>query len=220
MRTAVILPTRGRTTQAVKCIDRLVQTAPSVDVFVVTEDDPRDFGALLALEDQVHLVPTTPGMTAVQKWNYGFERVHARFDAFFLGADDLWFNTGWLEEIVGTMERTGAGCVSPNDGVTEGNQLGTHYLMTKDFIRDVNGGVMVCPHYRSWCLDVETTERAKRARSYAWAKDSSVEHRHVHFGKAEMDDTYKRGYAVHQYDQFICELRRREGWPDDFVRII
>jgi hypothetical protein len=200
-------------------VNRLLATAATVDVFVVTEDSGLEFGELFT-EARVHAIETTPGLTAIQKWNYGFELVNRRFDAFFLGADDLVFGQGWLDEVIGAHERTGAGCIAVNDGITDGNQLGTHYLLTKDFIRDHNGGTFVCPHFRSWCIDVEVTARAKRAGSYVWADKADVEHRHVHFGKAEMDDTYKRGYAVHQYDQFICELRRRAGWPDDYVRLI
>lgn len=154
----------------------------------------------------------------MQKWNMALKAA-AKWDAFFLGADDLFFTPGWLQESMKEVDR-GFGCVSVNDGATNGNDLGTHYLMTKDFIKKHNGGVMVCPHYRSWCCDVETTERAKRAGAYAWAKKSLVEHRHVHFKKSSMDATYARGYRVHQYDQFICAIRRKAGWPDDFERVI
>lgn len=216
MRVAVLLPTRGRVQQAVNCIDRLLDTAP-VDVFLVTEDPAEKF---LGLPDQagVHFLSCSDGMWATQKWNMALKAA-ARWDAFVLGADDLVFGDGWLDETMKLVER-GFGCVSFNDFVTDGNQLGTHYLMTKSFITDFNGGVMVCPHYRSWCLDVETTERAKRAGAYAWASQAMVEHRHVHFKKSSMDATYQRGYLSHQYDQMILAVRQRAGWPDDFERVI
>lgn len=216
MRVAVLLPTRGRVEKAIGVVDGLLDTAP-VDVFMVTED-PREKFLGLPDREGVHFIPCSDGLWATQKWNMAL-RAAQKWDAFFLGADDLVFSAGWLDEVMKLVDR-GFGCVAVNDMVTDGNQLGTHYLMTKDFIVSQNGGVMVCPHYRSWCLDVETTARAKRAGAYAWADKAHVEHRHVHFKKSAMDETYKRGYLAHNYDQVICAIRQKHGWPDDFEKVI
>jgi hypothetical protein len=219
MRTAILFPTFGRVEQARRCLDGFIQTAPAATCVVVTEDDERAFGALLN-DEHILFVPVTEGMTAVQKWNHALRRVHRRFDAFFLGADDLWPANGWLDEVLNVQAKTGAGCVSINDGIVNGNALGTHYLLTKDWIKTQQNGVMCVPHYRSWGLDVETTARAKHTGTYAWAERAMVEHRHVHWKKAAMDDTYRRGYLVHQYDEFILEIRRKAGFPNDFQAVI
>lgn len=218
MRTAVLFPTFNRVEQARRCLNQFIQTAPAATCVVVTEDDERAFGPLLD-DEHILFVPVTEGLTAVQKWNHALKKAQY-FDAFFLGADDLWPAEGWLDEVLNVQAKTGAGCVAVNDCVTDGNALGTHYLLTKDWIRQHQGGVFCVPHYRSWGLDVETNERARRSGNYAWADKARVEHRHVHFKRAPMDDTYRRGYLVHQYDSFILELRRRAGFPNDFQAVI
>ena len=218
MRTAILFPTFGRVEQARRCLDQFIQTAPAATCVVVTEDDERAWGPLLD-DEHILFVPVTEGMTAVQKWNHALKKAQ-HFDAFLLGADDLWPAEGWLDEVLNVQAKTGAGCVAVNDCITDGNALGTHYLLTKDWIKQHQGGVMCVPHYRSWGLDVETNERAKRSGTYAWAANAKVEHRHVHWKKAPMDDTYRIGYRVHQYDDFILSIRRRAGFPNDFQAVI
>lgn len=219
MRTAILFPTFNRVEQARRCLDRFIQTAPAATLVVVTEDAPSAFGSLLD-DEHILFVPVTEGMTAVQKWNHALKKGHPRFDAFVLGADDLWPAEGWLDEALKVQDYTGAGCVSFDDGVTDGNALGTHYLLTKSWIRDFQNGVMCVPHYRSWGLDAETTARAKASGTYEWAKNAMVEHRHVHFGKAAMDDTYRKGYGAHAYDNMILQVRRKHNWPNDFEGVI
>lgn len=216
MKTAVILPTWNRTQQAVACVTRFLETS-SVDVVIVTEDERAKYDQVKS--KRIKFVSVSPRMTAVQKWNYGLE-CHPDYEAYFLGADDLWPDHGWHDEALRTHKTRNRGCIGINDGVTDGDHLATHYLMTREFIAQHNGGVMACPHYRSWSLDLETTERAKLAGQYAWAQHASVEHRHVHFKKAAMDETYKRGYGYHSYDALICERRRQMGWPNDFEAVI
>jgi hypothetical protein len=217
-RTAVILPTWNRIEQATACIRRLLDTTQDATVFVVTEDNALKF-ADLCHHERVAFNPTTPGMTAVQKWNYGLYQARS-FDSFVLWADDIFpITNDWLSPALEQLSY-GAGCVGFNDGVTDGRELSTHHILSREFIIRHQHGVMCIPHYRSWGLDVETTARAKRAGVYCWLPDVLLDHRHVHWGKAPMDQTYKVGYHMHAYDMLILQARQRANWPDDFEAVI
>jgi hypothetical protein len=158
-------------------------------------------------------------MNASEAWNYGLSMADD-YEAYFLAADDIWAQDGWFDEVLRVHKATGAHMVGINDMHSDGNIMATHYWMTRQFIVEHNGGVMSCPWYRSWCMDLETTERAKRANTYAWAQHAKVEHRHVHWGAAPMDGTYAFAKPRHIYDQVVCDYRRRNGWPDDFEAVI
>lgn len=217
MSVCVVMPTMGRTEQARACVARICDTAPQAAVVVVTRDNREVFEST-GLPGQVRYCDAADELTAVQKWNYGL-KCALGFDAYVLGADDLWPQDGWLDAALEAAS-LGFGFVGLNDCHTDGAQLATHFLVTRDFIASHLGGVLCVPHYRAWYLDVEATARAKRAHQFAYAVNARVDHRHVHWGKAEMDETYRRGYAVHRYDMLIHAARERAGYPNDYVPII
>lgn len=217
MLTAVILPTWSRVEQAALCTRRLLETS-SADVVIITEDDISGFGDLQnnprVLFD---LVP--PGMTAVQKWNHGL-KMHPNYQAYVLGADDLWAHDGWHDEVLRVQSESQCGFVGINDGRTDGSILSTHYMMTREFIVFHHGGVMAVPHYSSWGIDEEATMRAKSANQFVYAQHAILEHRHYLWGKAQADATYMAGRRSRQYDIAIVRLRNSMGWPNDFERVI
>lgn len=217
MKTAVILPTWSRVKQAALCTRRLLDTS-SADVVLVTEDDPIEFGDLLDIE-RVKFKRVHPRMTAVQKWNYGLEH-EPDYEAYVLGADDLWAHDEWHDEVLRVQSGSGVGFIGINDGATDGSVLSTHYLMTRQFIVEHHGGVMAVPHYRSWGLDEEATLRAKRAEQFAYAQYAVLEHRHWVWNTAAMDQTYAVAKHAHNYDIGTLRYRRSMGWPDDFERVI
>ena len=216
MNTAVIIPTLGRNEQAQRCVERFLQTGPT-DVVLCIEDGEDEYPSLIG-NDRVKFVHLQKRTNAIDGNNAGLAE-HPNYDAYFIGADDLWPDEGWLNEILFTHGTTGASCISINDGHIDGNQLGTHVWMTRYHIVKHNGGVLTTPWYRSWCADVEFTERAKRVQRYAWAERSKVEHRHQ-LWSGNTDRTYERAKPKHIYDQLTCEFRRRNGWPDDFEAVI
>lgn len=218
MKTAVILPTWSRVQQAVQCVHRLLDTSEA-DVVIVTEDDLTPFIDIQLTRGRVFFVKTTPRMTAVQKWNYGLER-YPDYKAYVLGADDLWAQEDWHNEVLRVRMETGAGFIGINDGRSDGSIMSTHYFMTREFIVQHHGGVMAIPHYRSWGLDEEATIRAKRANQFAYAERAVLEHRHWVWGKAEQDENYKRARPAHDYDIMICKMRESRGFPDDFEAVI
>lgn len=216
MNTAVIIPTLGRHEQAVKCVAEFLRTS-SADVILCSEEPQELYEAALA-DPRVKFVRLPEDTPSARGWNRGL-RAYPDYDAYYLGQDDLWPEADWLNEVLRVHRETGATCIATNDLHIHGMSLGAQYWMTREFIVKHNGGVMACPHYRSWGLDVETNERAKRARTYAWAEHAKVEHRHRIFGAAD-DATYQKAKPSHYYDQLIMNNRAANGWPDDFPAVI
>lgn len=217
MRTAVILPTWSRVEQATMCTRRLLGTS-AADVVIVTEDDLTGFGDLLD-NARVKFKAVHPRMTAVQKWNYGLE-CEPNYEAYVLGADDLWAHDDWHDEALKVQQGAEVGFIGINDGSTDGSILSAHYLMTREFIVKHHGGVLAVPHYRSWGLDEEATIRAKRADQFAYAQHSVLEHRHWLWNMTAIDQTYAIARHAHNYDISTLKYRRSMGWPDDFPAVI
>lgn len=227
---SVVMPTRGRPEQLKACIRRLFASVEGshVDVeclVVVDHDDEATYTALASIEgDDSRLTFITnddPEATAVMKWNAGARM--AKGDWFVLGADDLWFHDGWLTAALEADENAsggGGGFVGFNDCHTDGTAYATHYMMRRDYLTKFNGGVLACPHYHSWYIDVEAAERAKRAHTYTYAADAVVEHRHPVWSREPGDETYRRGQKWHTQDQETFFSRARAGFPDDYDPVI
>ena len=219
MKTAVILPTWSRVKQAALCTRRLLDTS-SCDVIIITEDDMHEFGDLVD-DKRVYflLVAKRPRLTAVMKWNYGLECM-PDYDAYVLGADDVWAHDDWHNEALRVQRESGCGFIGINDGQRGSALMSTHYMMTREFIVQHHGGVMAIPHYRSWAIDEEATLRAKRANQFVYSERAVLEHRHYVWNKSEQDVTYCSAKPSHDYDVEICKMRHLRGFPNDFEAVI
>jgi hypothetical protein len=91
----------------------------------------------------------------------------------------------------------GWGFVGFNDGHW-GEELSTHYLMSRRFIVEHFGGVIAWDCYRHSFNDREANERARRAGRYAWCEDAHVLHRHWIFGDRPQDATDARLLGEHR----------------------
>src|SRR4030095_11172309 len=134
MNVCVVMPTLGRAQQARTAAMQFLRTSLA-DVVVVAS------GLSLVFESAgAFYVEASDQMTAVQKWNLGLSR-YPDYDAYVLGADDLWPESGWLDAALKKV-LDGYGLVGFNDGHTEGTALATHYLMTRAFLMRHHGGVL------------------------------------------------------------------------------
>jgi GT2 family glycosyltransferase len=219
----VVIPSRGRKQQLLKCIDRLFETTPfhEITCIVVCEDDDLTHKELedtmwVAGHNEVILLPV--GGTAVEKWNHGARHVNESAEPhhwFLTGADDLWWQEDWLSR---AMEAAIGGYVDLNDGHVK--DRGTHYMVTKRFALDHLGGVVVVPHYRAWYFDTEAQARAKAAGVYVYAREAIVEHRHHFWGLAKEDETYKRAAPHYGRDSNIYSTRSGKGFPNDYAAVL
>jgi glycosyltransferase involved in cell wall biosynthesis len=224
MKFSVILPTRGRPDQAVSCVERLFETTVNHDVecvVVVDEDDATvsAFESSMGLRGRrVRVIHQEKRSGPVVAMNLGLKHTRPDADAYITGADDLWWGTGWLDEALkGLGQIGGDGLVGFNDTVRDdGDKFSTHYLMTRNFMIEHHGGVMLIPHYKSYYTDPESGERARRAGKYIWCQDSIVKHRHPWHGEAPMDETYRMGSKNHDFDLQTFRYRTRHGFPDNF----
>lgn len=142
-------------------------------------------------------------------------------DPVVLAADDLHFEPGWLDAALARLAEfpEGWGMVGFNDGHW-GEELSTHYLMSRRFVIEVLGGVVAWPCYGHSFNDTETNERARRVGRYAWCEAARVGHAHWLFGDRPQDQTDSRGLASHPASEDIYKRRSAEGFPNDYEAVI
>lgn len=225
MRTSVIIPTRGRAEQARACVEGLLETIQGHDaevVLVVDNDSMAPTRHEYRFGRPVRLLWGADQNGAVACWNVGARAADG--DAFVLGADDLVFTPGWLDAALATLAKLpdGSGVVGLNGLDRNGglDDFASHFLVTRDYCERFNGGVFVCPHYRSYYVDIEIHRRARALGRYAWAKDAIVEHRHHAVGKADVDSTYTLAAPNMALDGEIYAERQAAGFPDDYAPIL
>ncbi len=208
---SVIMPTLGRAERLKIAVNSLWRsTGIPVECIVVSEE-----AKSLKIAQELGCKPLISGGTAVEKWNLGLQLALGEWIA--LGADDLIYHHTWAEE---ALRANTGGFVGFNDMWLRTDEFSTHFMMTRDFMIEHNGGCLAIPAYHSWCIDMETAARAKRAGVYVWARKAIVEHRHVDHGIARMDATYEIGRKWHEIDKTIFENRELAGFPDDFEPVI
>lgn len=134
-----------------------------------------------------------------------------------LGADDLYWNDGWLEEALAVLPEDGYGFVGLNNGKhTDPDHYAEHYLVSRDYAADHWGGVLACPHYHHYGLDPEASALARRDGVFYWAWKAIVEHRHYKYGFKAKDETYRLGDPFRQIDKDLYTQRKAAGFPIDY----
>ncbi len=215
----IVLPTRGRVPQLTACLNSLLATAPGVRIVLVMDED--DAATLeLAAKYQgrlpIHPLVVKPGYTAADKWNFGAEVVQTNTLVF--AADDLIFHAGWAEATTKALR------AFPDQSALVGfDELANsvhplHFAVTRKLLDEVNGGMLVVPHYVSWYMDTELTDKARMWGRYLKNCGAVVEHRHPMHGTAPIDALHRSGFLAHQHrDRWIYEARKRDDFPTDFV---
>lgn len=132
------------------------------------------------------------------------EGVQATTDPLlFLAADDLEFQPGWLPAAVAHMTAH-IEVVGVNDLIARRRHHATHFLMTRAYAEmptvDGQPGPLCAEYDHSFCDD-ELIATAKHRGVYAYAGDSHVRHDHPMVGRADDDDTYRRGRAQFRHDR-------------------
>ena len=220
-RVAVVMATRERPAQALRCIERMLQTSVGYDVeAIVVADGDETTGDVIARAGLARVIMPPERISAPRCWNLG--AATATGDVLVLAADDLWWFHGWIGEMLEQMGRfpNGDGMIGFNDLAQDGHKLATHYAVSRRFAVEHFGGVLVCPQYQHYFIDNEATARGKRAGRYVWAQNSVVEHRHPAWRKAQPDALYASRAPLMTGDQALFQRRRAAGFPDDFEAVI
>ena len=199
---ACLIPTFFRPEGLKRVLRSLRETSPDVRAVVVAESDDEQAPLITSEFNATFVTCLQPRQGTVPNWNLALA-TEPNYDAYFLGADDLYFTPGWLEETLKILESIGG------SGLIQISNFG-HYLMTRDFIIEHHGGVMVVPHYKGWCPDIEAITRARRAGKFGYAPNAIVVH--------EWHGSASNNYAVEGWA--LLEQRRAAGWIDDFPPIL
>jgi glycosyltransferase involved in cell wall biosynthesis len=208
---SIILPTRKRHKRLQSILNNIEETTDmGYELIIVADrDDPES--QEIAKSTKSRLLISDPENQAIEKWNFGAKI--AVGDWLFICSDDIVLPLNWLSRAYAT----------PNTGFIglpdQKNPLGLgftpFYMAKRSWLKAYNNRVLVIPHYKTWGCDVETCERASRVNQYAVA-DLVITHNHLIWGLAESDESYQRGQANWERDLQVLNLRRANGYPNDF----
>lgn len=201
-----------------KCLENLRETAPDVEIIAAVDADPDTALRIAPLVDRLLVCTEYRGCS--RAWNDCL--AEATGDPIIFAADDLIWGEGWLEAALAKLEEfeDGWGLVGFNDGHWNGEELSTHYLMSRRFIVEVLGGVVAWDFYRHSFNDLEVNERAKLAGRHKWAEDAQVLHEHWTYGDRPQDATDTRTLDDHGAAQEMYQRRRAAGFPSDYEPVI
>jgi glycosyltransferase involved in cell wall biosynthesis len=198
---------------AQRCIDSIRETTKDVEIVCAVDADSE---TAVRIGCQVDLLLYATHLRGAAKaWNDCLAECSG--DPVVLAADDLIFKEGWLEAALEKLED--GGMVGFNDGHW-GEELSTHYLLSRKFICEVLGGVIAWECYGHSFHDAETNERARAVGRYAWAQDAHVEHEHWLFGDRQQDATDSRPLASHGAAEQTFKERKANGFPNDYEAVI
>jgi hypothetical protein len=223
VQTAVLIPVLGRPHTISPVLQSIGETTPSVRVvFIATVGDTGVFAALRDMAqantpfDVLTMRRTASGDYA-RKINYAAANTDA--DVFFLGASDLRFHPGWLEN--GTRPFYGGkriGVVGTNDlgnSRVMAGEHSTHSFVTRWYMEEFGlidqPGKILYEGYAHEFVDDELVGTAKHRDMYVWAGDSIVEHLHPQWGKAEPDAMYQKARIRMRASRNLFN-RRRKMW--------
>ena len=222
MKISVIIPSMHRPEQLKACVRRLVETTQGHDVecvVVVDDGDVDTLAAALVVTPLVLFNHTRFG--PMKSWNRGLGM--SRGDAIVLVGDDVYWRNGWLAAALKALDTlpNKSGMVGFND-LYRAPQDGhcVHFLLTRNCIRTVMGGVLCYECYETQYTDNETNERAKRAGCFVYAPDAIVEHLHWRVNKAQKDSVYQIGELGFRHDFAMFKRRQAAGFKNDFEPVI
>jgi len=203
MNIAILIPTYFRPQGLRKILQSLKDTSPLVHPVVVAEPDDTT-APLICKKFPATFTTCPPRRGAGYSWNLALATA-PNFDAYILGADDCYYLPGWYEAMIKCIDDNGgSGLFGLNDGT--GVQ---HYLMTRDFIIQHNGGVMAMPYYWGWYMDLESVARARRVGKCFFVIDAKMVH-----------NWHGSATIIPKGDKTLFDQRRKAGFPDDFPPIL
>lgn len=216
----VLVPALGRPGRVSSLQSSLYGSRDTIDfrlVYLVSPNDALMLEVLrsCAVEHMVTPFPNAPGDYA-RKLNYGIGRTTEEW--IFLGADDLKFWPGWAEVAISASRQ------NDNRMVVGTNDLGnaevkrgkhsTHSFVHRDYVEqgtwDEPDKLLHEGYHHNW-VDKEFVQTAIRRDQYIHSASSIVEHLHPHWGKSEMDATYRKGLADYERDRRLY-VRREKSW--------
>jgi hypothetical protein len=223
-KTAILLPSAYRAFQLARCVQSIQDTighlrAEIIASPVITDYDSRAYLTGCSIR-QIVRSEDEYQRGAVYAWNLCLQAA-PDFDFYVLGADDLVFYAGALQDSIDAIDRAGGcGLAGFNDLSSDGAVYAAHWLASRDFLIKHAGGVVFPPIYRSWWCDREITDIAQAAGIHRFVKSAIVEHLHYTFQKAPVDRVYADAQGNYESDRVLYEQRKAIGFPVTWEPII
>lgn len=218
MTLAILIPVLGREHQidsVLQSIERATKIEHRV-IFVCSKSDPVR-KACLRSSAEVITVPWEPDRADfAQKINRAYELTDDEW--YFQAATDLKFHPSWAERALQVAGLHKAGVIGTNDlgnpSVKKGNHS-THILFSRSYIEEYGGtyddsGTVFSTAYDHQFVDTEFVQTALLRRQFRASLRSCVEHMHPHWGKGEMDDTYRKSERSFLEDARVYNARMRK----------
>ncbi len=228
MKTALLIPTFQRSARLPALVERIAAatTAPHQVYFILEKDDEASIAVADDLDVRVILNPGPP--TYASCINAACEQTDEPF--FFLGADDLDFERGWLERALAAMEEDDAvSVVGVRDPEHDRPDHATHYLVDRTYI-ETRGGCLdpACPvlytYHHNW-TDWEFILTAKIRGVYRYCETAIVHHLHpgwasngsIRTDSERYDATYAKANR-HAHEDWVTFLRRAPLWMPELEK--
>lgn len=210
---AILVPVLDRPHRVKPLLDSIKAATPQQHrvVFICDPDDSDEHRAIKAAREPV-LVLMVAGNYAA-KINAGVAATDEPL--IFLGADDLDFAQGWLDEACRVMIDKSAEVVGVNDLIprTHRGEHATHFVMTRSYAQmpmiDGEPGPLHAGYAHNF-VDDELIATATVRGVYAYAPKAIVEHLHPMVG-ADDDATYRKGRSSLRLDRGRF-VKRRKLW--------
>ena len=202
MRACVLVPSRGRPSNALRCVESIRATASRVAALVLVDaDDP----SLLVYQDlglPVWVVP--PDVRFTGALNHAAEAIHDGYDVLGAFGDDVIFRTPrWDRELAETLATPGI--AFGDDLIHRGNHP-TGVFMSREVYEAL--GWLALPAVKHQWADDGWKRLGIGAGVLRYMPRVVIEHMHPAVGKAPMDEGYERVFdadnAKHDYDGFMA----------------
>lgn len=226
---AVLIPVLNRPERVEPLIASLEESLVEVEAFPYFMASPGDLDEHVALMDAkaAHTIVSWPRGQGdyAKKINFGVKRLTTE-PWLFLGADDLRFERGWLDQAISLATRHRKRVVGTNDLGNQAVILGrhsTHSLVARSYIEEHGTideqGVCLHEEYDHQYVDNEFIETAVARGEFVHSRLSVVEHLHPHWGKAPDDATYALALAEMDQDRRLF-VKRRRRWQVRQGRVV
>ncbi len=187
--------------------------------FIVDMDDTKQIEAIV--DAGADYLVSTHGSSYAQKVNAAFEQTTEPW--LFPCGDDVKFHNGWIDAARKLSDRydvIGVNDLAPGEvhipgkvgnPFTASGAHADHFFVRRAYADEYGAslsGPIAHEGYRHFYVDVEIVELAKARGVWAMCPGSRVEHLHPDVGKAEVDDTYRKGWATRELDHAEWTKRR------------
>lgn len=212
---AVLVPVLNRPHRVQLLMDSFslsIRKSEAALCFIASPDDYLEVQALRAAGASYIF---SEHISWASKINAGYRHTHDPW--MLLGADDLRFQSGWIDVVRPILESGAHGVVGTNDLGNAGTIDGlhsTHPLISRayaDKFGTWDGPGAICHEgYAHNYVDNEIVQTAKQRGQWAHCKDCIVEHLHPAWGKSVHDSTYALGQSKMMQDRvtFMERLER------------